>query len=111
VLNKTPDSIKYQKLYKQLNTSFYQELGFEIKAALEAEKDPTIEASETRLWQSVTSPTTTADTQDSSKLKDLFKHQLILNDKDLAKLIYWSTALMVVWQCQLHSTIVYNDTL
>ena len=91
-----PDSFKYRQLYKKLNESFYETYASDIKAAFEAEKDPSIEAEDTRRWQSATIPATVANKWGASTIKDIIRHELLLNDKSVAKLTYWSSALMVM---------------
>lgn len=97
--NMVPDSIKYRLLYKKLNESFYEAHGSEIKAALEAEENPSMDSDDTHMWQSATIPATLANTgvssPSSSSIKDIIRRELLLNDKDIAKLTYWSCALMV----------------
>jgi hypothetical protein len=87
-LNMVPDNIKYRILFKKLNESYHQELGPEIKAALEAEKDPSIDSDDIS--------TRVPNSKDTNIIKDIFRRELILNDKDIAKLTFWSSALMVI---------------
>lgn len=105
----TPDSIIYRALYKKLNESFYKEYEQEIMAALEAEKDPSIESRDTSLWYTSTtlnSENAAAGGEFALSIKDILRRELLLNDKVIAKLTYWSIALMVLYYITLNC-IVY----
>lgn len=85
-----PDSVKYRKLYKQLNESFYAELGPEITAALAAEGDPSFDSTSPAV-----TTTTTPITGTATPINEFFKRELVLTDEQSSKLNFWSMALLV----------------
>jgi hypothetical protein len=95
------DSVKYRRLYHTLNESVYLQLGPQIKAAQAAERDPAIPPLPLPLPHSLTAVLTSEErsrvaiSSSQTTMRDIIKQQLILDDKDCARLYFWSLALLV----------------
>mmetsp|Transcript_646 Transcript_646/g.1119 ORF Transcript_646/g.1119 Transcript_646/m.1119 type:complete len:403 (+) Transcript_646:110-1318(+) len=88
------DSVKYRNLFNKLNESFYQELGPRIRAAQEAERDPATPVFP-RIAPSFDHERKAASSLTTHNGRDFFKRLLILNDRESARLVFWSLALVV----------------
>lgn len=87
--NESPEAYAYRQLYESVNASIYAQYADDIAAALENEKDPEFQSSDTAAWRNA------AQRKPVSPLANALAKEFDLNLHALRNYVYYSVIIMV----------------